>query len=247
MNGSDKGLSPIRCETFIWTNDGFLNIKVFKSVVQKYWTNRFYLVLGLRWMRHVIIRKKRLSFKLHEYSYNFSYLQLWYPFPGKWPKQTHDYRYDNVAYWWWTTLGDSSGKSYHGPLTRYVRLQVAQCRERFTPPPSSKETDSLRSRHASRHARHARAVMHIGIAYPRWRGKRSRHSRCMRIRNFRYLTRSPWANLSTCLMNHRQSILSVLCLVIFREACIYSYKWLNSRNPYWIVQNSTAAFVMAWN
>ena len=32
------------------------------------------------------------------------------------------------------------------------------------------------------------AVMHVGIAYPRWRGK---HSRRMRTRNFTHLVRSP--------------------------------------------------------
>ena len=47
--------------------------------------------------------------------------------------------------------------------------------------PSSKETASYRSRHASRHVRHARVVMHVGIANPRWRGKRTRH--CRRMRN----------------------------------------------------------------
>ena len=41
----------------------------------------------------------------------------------------------------------------------------------FSPPPISKETASELSRHASRHVRHARAVMHVGIAKPRWRGK----------------------------------------------------------------------------
>ena len=54
----------------------------------------------------------------------------------------------------------------------------------FPRPPTSKETASYRSRHASRHVRDARAVMHVGIAYLRWRGKRSRHSRHMRTRNF---------------------------------------------------------------
>ena len=34
--------------------------------------------------------------------------------------------------------------------------------------------------------------MHVGIAYTRWRGKRSRHSRRMRTRNFPYLARGPW-------------------------------------------------------
>ena len=41
---------------------------------------------------------------------------------------------------------------------------------------------------------HARAVMHIGIANPRWRGKRSRHLR----RNFTYLARGPWYHRGTC-------------------------------------------------
>ena len=49
----------------------------------------------------------------------------------------------------------------------------------LSPPPTSKQTASWRSRHASRHVRHARAVMHVGIANPRWRGKRSQHSRRM--------------------------------------------------------------------
>ena len=33
--------------------------------------------------------------------------------------------------------------------------------------------------------------MHVGIAYLRWRGKHSRHSRRMRTRNFAYLARGP--------------------------------------------------------
>ena len=47
----------------------------------------------------------------------------------------------------------------------------------FSTPPTSQEIASYRYRHASRHVRHARAVMHVGIANPRWRGKRSRHRR----------------------------------------------------------------------
>ena len=49
----------------------------------------------------------------------------------------------------------------------------------FSPPLTSKKTTSLRSRHASLHVRHARAVMHVGIANPRCPGKRSQHSRRM--------------------------------------------------------------------
>ena len=46
-----------------------------------------------------------------------------------------------------------------------------ECRERFPPPPTSKETADQRSRHASRHVRHVRAVMHVRIAYLCLRGK----------------------------------------------------------------------------
>ena len=76
---------------------------------------------------------------------------------------------------------------YHGPLTRYVHLWVAHASGMpgtFSPPPISKIIASQRSRHASRHVRHACAVMHVGIANPRWRGKRSRHSRRMRNPQF---------------------------------------------------------------
>ena len=42
--------------------------------------------------------------------------------------------------------------------------------------------------------RDARAVMHVGIANPRWRGKRSGHSRRMRNPPFTYLVRGPWSD-----------------------------------------------------
>ena len=51
----------------------------------------------------------------------------------------------------------------NGPLIRWLCMR----RECFPLPPTSKETASWRSRHASRHVRHARAVMHVGIANPR--------------------------------------------------------------------------------
>ena len=59
-------------------------------------------------------------------------------------------------------------------------LMHRECRERFPQHRLQRKPLVRRSRHASRHARHARALMHVGIANPRWRGKRSRHSRRMR-------------------------------------------------------------------
>ena len=82
------------------------------------------------------------------------------------------------------------GMSMHhrnGPLARSVKLRIAHAADMpgtFSSPPTSKETVSKWSRHASRHVRDARAVMHVGIANPRWRGKCSRHFRRMRNPQF---------------------------------------------------------------
>ena len=72
--------------------------------------------------------------------------------------------------------------SHREALTRYVKLRVAHApgmSGMFSPPPTSKESTCQLFRHASRHVRHARAVMHVGISNPLWRGKRSLYSRCM--------------------------------------------------------------------
>ena len=82
----------------------------------------------------------------------------------------------------WTSVTASHAIGY-GHLTRYANLRVAHAPRTpgtFSPPPTSEETASQRSRHASRHGRHANAMMHVGIAKPRWRGKLSRHSGRMR-------------------------------------------------------------------
>ena len=50
--------------------------------------------------------------------------------------------------------------------------------------------------------------MHVGIAYLRWRGKRSRHSRRMRTRNFAYLARGP------C---HKRAYISVLATICITQ------------------------------
>ena len=74
-----------------------------------------------------------------------------------------------------------------GPLTRYVKLWIAHALGvpgRFSPPTTSKETLAQHAQHASRHVRHAHALMHVGIANLRWPGKRSWHSRHMRNPQF---------------------------------------------------------------
>ena len=61
----------------------------------------------------------------------------------------------------WGILSRDCETPIHGPLAIYVKLWVRmrrECRERFP------VTAGKRSRHASRHVRQARAVMHAGIA-----------------------------------------------------------------------------------
>ena len=63
-----------------------------------------------------------------------------------------------------------------------------------------KDTASQRSRHASRHVRHACTVMDVGIANPQWRGNVPGIPGACATRNFTYLVRGPywdvtWASL----------------------------------------------------
>ena len=111
-----------------------------------------------------------------------------------------------------------------GPWASYQIRKIAICScagnaGNFPPRLNSKETTCKRPRHASRHVRHARVVMHVGIAYPGRRGKRSRHSRRMRIRNFSYLARGP------CRFVYSAFIIAVryaaLCHFIYRVALYY--------------------------
>ena len=75
----------------------------------------------------------------------------------------------------------------NGSITLYVKLWFAHApglSGTCFPLPISKKTASKISLHAPRHVRDVRAVMHVGIANPRWRGKRSRHSRRMHKSQF---------------------------------------------------------------
>ena len=95
----------------------------------------------------------------------------------------------------------SRGLSYE-PLSRHAKLWVAHASGMpgtFSPPPTSKETASWWSRHASRHERHARAAMHVGIANPQWSGKRSWHSWRICIPQFYVSGKRPMACHSTIL------------------------------------------------
>ena len=62
------------------------------------------------------------------------------------------------------------------PVESAMHCKDQQSNPRYT---DFKDTASHLSRHVSRHERRARAVMHVRIAYPLWRGERSRHSQGM--------------------------------------------------------------------
>ena len=102
----------------------------------------------------------------------------------------------------WRVSASSMSLISYGYLTRYVTLRVAHAPGmpgKFSPPPTSMETACQPSRHASRHVRDARAVMHVGIVNPRWWWKRSRHSRRMRNPQFYVSGKRPmlWFGLVT--------------------------------------------------
>ena len=90
----------------------------------------------------------------------------------------------------------------HDPLASYQICKIAGCAcagnaGNVYPAPTSKETASWRSRHASQHVRRARAVMHVGIAKSRWRGKRFRHSLRMRSLQFYVSGKRPIVEMFT--------------------------------------------------
>ena len=107
---------------------------------------------------------------------------------------------------------------YNGPLARYVKMWVAHASGMpgtFSLPPTSNETTSWRPRHASRHVRHARAVMHVGLAYSQWQRKRSRHSRRMRNPRFYLSGKRPYWMLLAVVRRDakivKTTLLSVVC------------------------------------
>ena len=123
---------------------------------------------------------------------------------------------------------------YHGPLTRYVKCRDAHgpgIPGTFFPPPTSKEFASLRSRHASRH-------VNVGMANPRWRGKRSRHSR--RIHNPQFtvfgkrpitqchkVTQKSW--LQTTTKNNKARSVCILLAYFLYVTCILLVCCLRAR------------------
>ena len=80
----------------------------------------------------------------------------------------------------------------HGSLTRYAKFRVVHAPGilgRF--PRHWFRRKQLASDPGSWRVSHARTVMHVGIVKPRWREKRSRHSRLMRHLQFHVSGKRP--------------------------------------------------------
>ena len=84
----------------------------------------------------------------------------------------------------------------NGPLARYVKSWVAHApgmQGTFSPPPTSKQTASYRSRHASRHVRHVPWCMSGWLTRGQGGGENvSGIPGACATHNFKYLARGPW-------------------------------------------------------
>ena len=110
----------------------------------------------------------------------------------------------------------------HGPLARCVNLRVVHAMAMpgtFSPPPPSKETARSRSRDASRYMRHARVVMHVGIANPQWRGNVPGIPGACATRNFTYLARGQWTQHRY--RKHTLNITEMSVLLLFSIKHLY--------------------------
>ena len=142
--------------------------------------------------------------------------------------------------WAWQAASTSQQCVYpwqawcHGPLARYVTLRVAHAPgmpRTFSLPPTSNENARERPWHASRHVRDARALMHVGVANPRWRWKCSRHSRRMRNPQFYVSGKGPIKWLGE--ENTRQTywgMNKMNAVLIFSNAFSWKTKWYFDSN-----------------
>ena len=93
------------------------------------------------------------------------------------------------------SIVNNGGWCCHGPLTRYVKLRIAHAPGMpgtFPPPQTSKETASLRSRHASRHVRHVPWCI-LGSLNRGGRENVPGIPGACATRKFAYVVRGPWS------------------------------------------------------
>ena len=120
---------------------------------------------------------------------------------------------------------------------------------RFFLPRTSKETVSERPCHDSRHVCHARAVMHVGIANSRWRGKIPGIPSACATRNSMYLARrsywskSDWPDDQTPRINTTAYESTLFLLMAWCQICT---TWTNIGSDPWVWWTSAGWNNQSW-
>ena len=148
---------------------------------------------------------------------------------------------DTHSNWWqmnpftevFTTTGPWQDISrFHEPLARYVKLRFAKCTGtagKVFPPPRV----SHPGMHRGTCVTAITAVQHVpwcmpgsltnGFLWSRWRGKRSRHSRCMRNPQFNVSGQNP-----CCISTHRRNFENLIkANVVYTQTnsgCLFIYR-----------------------
>ena len=104
--------------------------------------------------------------------------------------------YPPLWLWWGTKHSKPNWRNILLPWASYQIRKIAShaCAwdaGNVFPATDFKRNYQLTIRHAPRHVIQARAVIRVGIANPRWRGKYSRHSRRMRNPQFYATSKRP--------------------------------------------------------
>ena len=134
----------------------------------------------------------------------------------------------------------SSSQLNHGSLARYVKLRVAHAPGTFSSPPWLSDPDM----------HHGTCVMHVpwclpgslnsGLLWSLWRGKRSRHSWCMRNPNFYVSRKRPMSDMVL-----QMQLFSILYNCVTNQILFWTNTFLNSlRIKYafpWYLQRYVAA------
>ena len=69
-------------------------------------------------------------------------------------------------------------------------------------------------------------MMHVGNAYPRWRGKRSQHPLRLRTRNFTFLARGPWKYKQILISTLPAGVMVLLTSIMVEYICMYIYIYI---------------------
>ena len=141
--------------TCCWTNSNYL-LAVWEAMTPVWRHCRYFSCFQLPVASYASSSSGQTTLKVNPPTFPWIIPSLWFVLAHFWPWLLRSFVL--------LTMSRGSDSLFHGPLSRYVKLRVAHAPGMpgtFSPPPTSMETTSWRSRHASRHVRHARAVMHV--------------------------------------------------------------------------------------